>query len=53
MQSVFQVDVDCVTTNCYQTNTLKVTQEHDIMVETSLLMKLNDYVKAVLCKPLD
>lgn len=53
MQSMFQADVDCITTNSYQTNTLKVTQEHDIMVETSLLMKLNDYVKAVLCKPLD
>jgi hypothetical protein len=53
MQSVFQADFDCVTTNSYQTNTLKVTQEHDIMAGTSLLMKLNDYVKAVLCKPLE
>jgi hypothetical protein len=53
MQSGFRINDDCVPTNWYQTNTLKAIQVHDIMVGTNSLMKLNDYVKAVLCKPSD
>jgi hypothetical protein len=40
-------------TDCYETNTLKDIQEHDIMAETNLLMRQKDYVKLVLYKLLD